>query len=132
MSFELALPTSPAHDSQPTPVRRAQVSRNITNGKKRTSVRLEPEMWNALTEITRREKKTVHEICTAVAQRKSRSTSLTAALRVFVMTYFRLAAAQGPLIKAESTATVSTLLHGARTLSYGLSSGHLNDARGAR
>jgi predicted DNA-binding ribbon-helix-helix protein len=67
------------------------ITRNITVAGRRTSMRLEPEMWDAFDEICRRESKTIHEICTLVSQHKGRS-SLTAALRVFVLSYYREAA----------------------------------------
>lgn len=65
------------------------VSRNITVMSKRTSVRLEPEMWRALKEIADREHCTIHDICTLIKMRKNPATSLTAAIRVFLMLYFR-------------------------------------------
>jgi predicted DNA-binding ribbon-helix-helix protein len=67
------------------------VSRNITVGGKRTSVRLEPEMWRALKEIAAREHCSIHELCTLISFRKNARTSLTAAIRVFLMLYFRAA-----------------------------------------
>lgn len=67
------------------------VSRNITVMKRRTSVRLEPEMWQALREIAKRERCTIHNICTLIDMRKNEKTSLTAAIRVFLMLYFRAA-----------------------------------------
>lgn len=70
------------------------VSRNVTIGTHRTSVRLEPDMWNALRDICRRENVTVHDVATIVSVRKSPNSSLTAAIRVFVMAYFRMAATE--------------------------------------
>lgn len=70
------------------------VSRNVTVGERRTSVRLEPEMWNGLREICRREHRSLHEICTMVHGRKPPNSSMTAALRVFIMAYFRAAATE--------------------------------------
>ncbi len=67
------------------------VSRNITVGGRRTSVRLEPEMWRALREISTRENCSIHELCTLISFRKNKRTSLTAAIRVFLMLYFRAA-----------------------------------------
>ena len=67
------------------------VSRNITVSGRRTSVRLEPEMWEGLREVSKREKCTMHDICTLIEKRKKEKTSLTAAIRVFVMLYFRAA-----------------------------------------
>src|ERR1700748_3364806 len=76
------------------------VSRNVTIGGHRTSVRLEPEMWSGLNEICRRERASIHEICTSGANRKNENTSLTAAIRVFVMAYFRTAATEDGHVKA--------------------------------
>ncbi len=68
------------------------VSRNVTIAGHRTSIRLEPDMWLALKEICRRERASMHEVCTTVAQHKQQNSSLTAAIRVFIMAYFRAAA----------------------------------------
>ncbi len=67
------------------------VSRNITVSGRRTSVRLEPEMWRALKEISSRENCSIHELCSLIGFRKNKRTSLTAAIRVFLMLYFRAA-----------------------------------------
>ena len=69
------------------------VSRNVTISGHRTSIRLEPQMWNGYEEICRREGRTIHEICSMVDQRRQES-SLTAALRVFILLYFRAAATE--------------------------------------
>ena len=69
------------------------VMRNVTVSGHRTSIRLEPELWDALREICRREGRTIHEICSMVDRRRQGS-SLTAALRVFIMLYFRVAATE--------------------------------------
>lgn len=68
--------------------------RNITITGRRTSVRLEPEMWQALRQIALRERCTVHDICTLVHLGKRATTSLTAAIRVFLMLYYRAAATE--------------------------------------
>jgi predicted DNA-binding ribbon-helix-helix protein len=78
-----------AEDNEPKGVRSTLVSRNMTIAGHRTSVRLEPEMWSGLSEICRRERTTLHEVGTTVSMRKQQNTSLTAAIRVFVMAYFR-------------------------------------------
>jgi predicted DNA-binding ribbon-helix-helix protein len=70
------------------------ISKNITVDGHRTSVRLEPAMWNSLVEICRRERASIHMICSAIAQHKPAETSLTAAIRVFIMSYFRAAATE--------------------------------------
>lgn len=75
-----------------SPTKGTLVSRNITIFGRRTSVRLEPEMWVALTDISEREGCSIHELCSLIHLRKKPATSLTAAIRVFLMLYFRAAA----------------------------------------
>ncbi len=67
--------------------------RNVTVSGRRTSIRLEPEMWNGVTEICQREGRTIHEICSMV-EKFRRDSSFTAHLRVFIMNYFRAAATE--------------------------------------
>ena len=69
------------------------VNRNVTIGRRRTSLRLEPAMWDALEEICRREEMSQHEISAMIDERR-RSSSLTAAIRVFIVNYFRAAATE--------------------------------------
>ena len=71
----------------------ALVIRNVTVDGRRTSVRLEPEMWEALAEIGRRERCTLHDLGTLVACRRGNG-SLTAAIRVFIMAYYKNAATE--------------------------------------
>ena len=66
-------------------------SRNVTVAGRRTSMRLEPAMWDALRAIARREGRSLHEICTMINDQR-RESSLTAAIRVFTMAYYRAAA----------------------------------------
>ncbi len=68
------------------------INRNIVVAGHRTSMRLEPEMWGALSEICEREKCSVRDICTLVDSNRG-SSSLTSAVRVFILAYFRYAAA---------------------------------------
>ena len=70
------------------------ISRNLLIGTKRTSARLEPDMWAALFEIARREGLSVHEVATMIDKTKPEFCSLTAALRVAVTAYFRAAATE--------------------------------------
>lgn len=67
------------------------INRNVVLDGRRTSVRLEPQMWDALTEIARREGRSVHEICSEVAARRGHST-FAAGLRVHILSYYRAAA----------------------------------------
>jgi predicted DNA-binding ribbon-helix-helix protein len=70
------------------------VSRNVTIGGHRTSCRLEPFMWDALYDICARERVTIHTLCTRISERKDANTSLTAAIRVFALAYFRAASTE--------------------------------------
>lgn len=70
------------------------ISRNITVLGRRTSVRLEPEMWREIKNIAKRENCTIHDLCSLISLRKNKATSLTAAIRVFLMLYFRAAATE--------------------------------------
>ena len=93
--------------------RNSLVSRNITIAGHRTSVRLEPAMWSSLTEICRRERISMHDVGTAIAQHKSPNTSLTAAIRVFTMAYFRAAATEEGHMRAnhgQGVAVVATVI----------------------
>lgn len=72
-----------------------QESRNIVVNGHRTSMRLESEFWDALQEICAREGMTVNQICTQVYRQRGKA-SLTAAIRVYVIAYFRETAAQSP------------------------------------
>ncbi len=67
------------------------VNRNVIIGGRRTSLRLEPALWDALDEACRREGMTRHELCTRINRRR-RASTLTAAVRVFIVGYFRAAA----------------------------------------
>lgn len=72
----------------------ALISRNITINKKRTSIRLEAQMWIALKDIAKREKCTVHQICTLIADKKAQNITLTAAIRIFLILYYKSAATE--------------------------------------
>ena len=69
------------------------VNRNVTIDGRRTSLRLEPAMWNALDEICHREISTRNQLCEMIYKFKHAST-LTAAVRVFVVNYYRAAATE--------------------------------------
>ena len=66
------------------------VSRNVLAGPSRTSMRLEPEFWDALAEICRREGRDLHELIRDLDGRRERG-GRTSAVRVFVVQYFRAA-----------------------------------------
>jgi predicted DNA-binding ribbon-helix-helix protein len=67
-------------------------SRNVVVGGHRTSVRLEPLMWEALREIARDRAMTLNDVVTEIDRRRDAS-SLTAAIRVYIVDFYRNAAA---------------------------------------
>ncbi len=69
------------------------LNRNVIANGRRTSVRLEREMWDALAEIAEREGQTVNDVCSDVYHIHRQST-LTSGIRVFILGYFRAAATQ--------------------------------------
>jgi len=69
------------------------VIRNIVVAGHRTSVRLEPVMWDALLEIARQRETNVNRLVTEI-DRQRNSSSLTAAIRVYIVDFYRSAAAQ--------------------------------------
>jgi predicted DNA-binding ribbon-helix-helix protein len=68
-------------------------NRNIHLNGQRTSLRLEPTMWEALEEICRRERRSISDICAFIESQRGAS-SRTAAVRVFILRYFRAAATE--------------------------------------
>ncbi|MCS6855739.1 MAG: ribbon-helix-helix domain-containing protein [Elioraea sp.] len=69
------------------------VNRNIVAERGRTSMRLEPELWDALAEICRREGTTPSELCRRL-ERIGFAGGRTSAMRVFILQYFRAAATE--------------------------------------
>jgi len=64
------------------------VNRNVTAMRGRTSMRLEPELWEALDEICRRENVTTGQVVKRVEQ-LGHPGGRTSAVRVYVLSYFR-------------------------------------------
>lgn len=67
------------------------INRNITAGNGRTSMRLEPEVWDALREICLREGIELRELIRRV-EADAGEGGRTSAVRVHVLQYFREAA----------------------------------------
>src|ERR1700733_2345692 len=65
--------------------------RNVVVAGRRTSVRLEPLMWDALRDIARDRDIAVNDLVTEIDRRRSAS-SLTAAIRVYIVDFYRSAA----------------------------------------
>ncbi|MEQ9813570.1 MAG: ribbon-helix-helix domain-containing protein [Azospirillaceae bacterium] len=61
----------------------------MTIGRKRTSMRLEREMWDWLQEVAAAHGLSVHRFCTMVDAGRPPLTSLTAAIRVEIARFYR-------------------------------------------
>ena len=68
--------------------------RNIVVAGHRTSVRLEPLMWDSLHDIARHRGVGLNELVTEIDQQRL-APGLTAAIRVFIVDFYRSAAASG-------------------------------------
>jgi predicted DNA-binding ribbon-helix-helix protein len=76
-----------------TKERSTLVSRNVSVRGRRTSIRLEPSMWEALFEIVEREGRSLSAIVSLIEEER-RASSLTSAIRTFIVAYFRDAATE--------------------------------------
>lgn len=63
------------------------ISRNVVVMGRRTSIRLESELWDALQLVCQREDITLNEVCDRVA--RTAEGSFTSAVRVFIIRYFK-------------------------------------------
>ncbi|HXO00686.1 MAG TPA: ribbon-helix-helix domain-containing protein [Stellaceae bacterium] len=68
--------------------------RNVVVAGHRTSVRLEPVMWEALRDIARARDVVLNDLVTEIARGRE-AFSLTAAIRVYIVDFYRTAAAGG-------------------------------------
>ena len=62
---------------------------------------LEPAMWQALEEVAATSGLTIHQLCTMIDERR-RESSLTAAVRVFLLLYYRDASREGGARSGQS------------------------------
>lgn len=79
----------------------SRICRNVKVSGRRTSLSLEPYIWDCLDDVCRREGLTINALCTLIDQRRG-DAALTAMLRVVLLRYFRAAAelsCDGPLDK---------------------------------
>jgi len=64
------------------------VNRNVNASRGRTSMRLEPELWDALAEICQREHIRIGELIRRIEAR-GHAGGRTSAVRVFIVDYYR-------------------------------------------
>ncbi|HEX5325706.1 MAG TPA: ribbon-helix-helix domain-containing protein [Acetobacteraceae bacterium] len=69
------------------------VNRNVVAGSGRTSMRLEPELWDALLEVCQREGQDLHTVIRGIDSSRSAG-GRTSAVRVFLLHYYRSAATE--------------------------------------
>jgi predicted DNA-binding ribbon-helix-helix protein len=69
------------------------VNRNVATLQRRTSIRLEPELWSALREICDRERLSLSGLVQQLESRRDAG-GRTSAVRVHVLDYFRAAATE--------------------------------------
>lgn len=63
-------------------------SKNVTIDGRRTSLRLEEEMWAALDDICQAENISLHDLCSRIEKARDAG-SRTSTIRAFVVMYFR-------------------------------------------
>lgn len=66
-----------------------KLKRSITISGHRTSVSLEADFWQALTEIAAEMKRPLAQLVDEIDKRDGRSQNLSSALRVFVLAHYR-------------------------------------------
>ncbi len=92
---------APDHDAGVKAANRSLPSRNIVVYGKRTSVRLDALSLRALYDAADREHVSVNELCTLIQERGRRDGyTLTAAIRIYLLSYFRDAATDEGHLKA--------------------------------
>ncbi len=83
------------------------LTRNVVIHDKRTTIRLESAVWEALDELCMRERINRHELCTRIETRR-RGVNRAQAVRAAVVNYYRLAlksdAAAGDAVERALTA----------------------------
>jgi predicted DNA-binding ribbon-helix-helix protein len=63
--------------------------RNVVVGGYRTSIRMEPTMWSALQDVARYRGLSVNDLVTWISTNKESGSSLTAAVRVYLVQFYR-------------------------------------------
>ena len=65
------------------------VNRNVVVGQQRTSMRLDPDMWEALDTIAAAEGISMGQLCTLVDNKRGPEMGRTSAIRYFIFSYFQ-------------------------------------------
>ncbi len=70
------------------------ILRNVEIFDRRTSMRLEPEIWKCLECVAQREMCTIHDLCSIIGLNKKEDCSLAGAVRVFLVLYYKAASTE--------------------------------------
>jgi len=84
----------PAHTKNQADARTDFVRQDVRVKGEVVTLELEADLWLAIDEIMFRENNTIHELCDAIARTKPSSLPLAAAVRTFLVDYFRAAATE--------------------------------------
>ena len=68
---------------------RKLVRPNIRINGLRTSISLDPVMWDALREIAEHQGKSVYQLVTEIEQKREPTVGLTAAIRIYIVEFYR-------------------------------------------
>lgn len=63
---------------------------NITIGNKKTSVTLEPLVWELLHDIANEQGCHINDLCEFINERKNLDASLASAIRIFILAYTKI------------------------------------------
>jgi predicted DNA-binding ribbon-helix-helix protein len=103
---QVALKADPEEDeadADSSSVLSSLVVKSIRIHRRRTSVRLEPEMWQALYEVAAMEGLTIHDICARVDDTRSPKGTFSSALRVYLLRWYRRVAKRGLRVRLPRT-----------------------------
>jgi len=70
------------------------VGGNLIISGRRTSVRLELELWDALEDVAKTHGWTIHQLASSIHDKKKAHQSFTSAIRVYLLLYYRKSAAE--------------------------------------
>ena len=85
------------------------ISRNVTINGRRTSLRLEQALWDALSDICKNEGLTVHNLISSVDYRRH-DVSRTSAVRTFIVTYLHTLATEKGRLRKGNVSSILPLI----------------------
>lgn len=97
---ESRLPSSDSGANQNLKSSSTLIARNVIVNGRRTSVRMETEVWSAIEDITAREVLDRNYIFTTIANRLKPNQTLPSAVRTFIITYYRESSTESGHVRA--------------------------------